>query len=224
MKKQSASSVGFILDGNRRWATERGLKKHEGHSAGLDNVWRCIEWCDEIGINDAIFYAFSTENWDRPKLEIVALMKLLEVMLKDQKEAILEKKVRIRFVGDLSLFSKKLQRLMSDIEQETIEHNRTLWFCVSYGGRAEILAAAKKLSGKRITEKSFEQALWTADMPEPELIIRTGGNQRLSNFLLWKAAYSELFFTKTKWPDFRKSHLVKILDSYQRNKQINKGR
>ncbi len=211
------------MDGNRRYATQKGLPRIEGHRSGLDILVKCIEWCNEFGIKDVAFYAFSTENWKRSKQEVDALMGLLEYMLTEKKEDILKQDVRIRFVGDITKIPKKLQKLIVEMESQTKKHTKTVWICLSYGGRAEIVTAANTITGT-ITETNLEKSLWTADMPDLDMVIRTGGNHRLSNFLLWKASYAELYFTKTKWPAFTKQHLKRSFEWYEKNIQINNGK
>lgn len=221
----SIKSIAFIIDGNRRWAKTRGLSTPQGHKQGLDNVVDSIDWCLAEGITTMTYYVFSTENWNRTKLEVEALMSLFEYMLTDRLEDIMMKGVRIRFAGQRSMFSKRLQFLMTDAEEKTKKQKKTVWLCASYGGRLEIVEAAKKLSGqKNITEKSFEKALWTAELPDPDLIVRTGGNFRLSNFLMWKSAYSELLFLKTQWPAFKQKDLKKAIEWYEDNIQVNHGK
>ncbi len=224
-QEHQVTSIAFIIDGNRRWAKARGLLSTEGHKKGLDNVIESIDWCLARGMTTMTYYVFSTENWNRTKHEVEALMSLFEYMLTDKFETIAAKGVRVRFAGKTSMFSKRLQSLIVDIEEKTKKYKKTVWLCASYGGRLEIVEAAKKLAGvKNLTEKSFEKALWTADMPEPDLIIRTGGNHRLSNFLIWKAAYSELYFIDTQWPAFKEKNLVKALEWYKDSIQVNKGK
>jgi len=221
--KTSVKTLGIIMDGNRRWATARSLPKTDGHKAGLDTLIKTIQWCNDVGIEDVAFYAFSTENWKRTKSEVDALMNLLGYMLTEKKSEILKQDVRVRFVGDLGKVPKKLRILILQIEKETKKHKKTAWVCLSYGGRAEIVEAARSITGP-ITEKKLASHLWTADMPDLDLIIRTGGNHRLSNFLLWKASYAELYFTKTTWPAFTKRSFTSALDWYEKNIQVNKGK
>ncbi len=224
MKKTSIKSIAFIIDGNRRWAKERGGGAAYGHAKGVENVFDILAVSHELGINDVCFYVFSTENWKRSKEEVDNLMHLFAYHIESELPQFHEKKVRFRVAGKRDMFSKKLQNLIERAEKETQKYKKTIWLCASYGGRLEIVEAAKQMQGKRITEESFEKALWTSDLPDPDLIVRTGGNHRLSNFLMWKSAYSELYFTKTKWPAFRKRHLLKILDWYNKNIQVNKGK
>jgi len=221
--KTSVQALGIIMDGNRRWAVEQGLAKTKGHEVGLDKLISCIKWCNEAGIKHVAFYAFSTENWKRSKKEVEALMQLLRYMLTEKKQEILQEDVRVRFVGQLGKLPKQIQHLIQEVEQETKHHKKTAWVCMSYGGRAELAHAAARVSGK-VTEDKLESQLWTADMPDLDMVIRTGGNHRLSNFLLWKSAYAELYFTKTKWPAFSKRDFTRALGWYEKNITINKGK
>lgn len=211
------------MDGNRRWATERGLDKTEGHKEGLQTLMACIKWCKEADLDHVAFYAFSSENWKRTKKEVDALMSLLLYVLTDLREDMLREQIRIRFIGYFKLVPKKIVKLMKSLEEETKQYKKTAWICLSYGGRAEIAHAANNIAGK-VTEKKLEKELWSTDMPDLDMVIRTGGNHRLSNFMLWKAAYAELYFTKTKWPAFTKTHFKKALEWYEKNIQVNKGR
>lgn len=220
--KTSVKTLGVIMDGNRRWATEKGLPKQAGHKEGVERLISCIEWCKDFNIDHVVFYAFSTENWSRSTQEVKALMDLFEYVLVELREKILEQDIRIRFVGDFKKVPKQLMKLAHVLEEETKSKEKTAWICLSYGGRAELAHAAGQVAG-RVTEKKLEQALWTAQMPDLDMIIRTGGNHRLSNFLLWRAAYAELYFTKTKWPAFTKTHFKKSLEWYEKNIEINKG-
>ncbi len=205
MKKNSqVKSVGLILDGNRRWAVENGLGKLKGHSKGAENVLECIDWVKDFEIENVTFYAFSMENWNRTKIEVKTLLLLFEDMFFKQMDKILEKKVSVKFIGSLEKFPKKLQKKMLELEEKTKQHKTKVFFAVSYGGRDEILQAVKNISKKltkfeikKLTEEKFGEFLQSSEIPEPEIIIRTGGDKRLSNFLLWKSAYSELFFIDT---------------------------
>jgi len=211
------------MDGNRRWATKQGLSKTEGHKAGLDTLLSCVSWCNEYGVQDVAFYAFSTENWKRTKSEVNSLMSLFEHMLVHQRDEILKHNVRMRFVGEISRLPKKIRVLAEQMERDTKKYDKTIWLCVSYGGRSEIVNAARQVT-RVITETKLEKKLWTSDMPDLDLIIRTGGNHRLSNFLLWKASYAELYFTETPWPAFTKQNLARAFRWYEKNTQVNKGR
>jgi len=223
--------LGIIIDGNRRWARARGLPPWEGHRAGAEKLNEFLNWCLEVGIPQVSIYTLSTENLNRPKEELKHLFKLLEEyvdgLLNDKKKfALLEKyEVRVRFVGELNRLPKKLIKLMGKLMEKTAKYQkRVLNFLVAYGGKYEIVNAIKKLAeevikhGKiEITEKDIEKHLY---VPQPlDLVIRTGGYQRLSNFLLWQASYAEIYVTKTLWPDFSKKEFMKALRWYSQQKR-----
>ena len=211
------SCIGIILDGNRRWAKAHGLSKLEGHRAGMEKLTDATHFVRERGAAHLIVYAFSTENWNRDKDEVSYLMNLFHESIQKQMKKLGEEGVRVRFVGQRERFSADLQQAMSDTEKETVQNNSfTLWVCLSYGGRAEIVAAARAVaaSGADITEDSFAHHLWTAGMPDPDLVIRTSGEKRLSGFLPWQSTYSELFFTDTLWPDFSREEFDAILAEF----------
>jgi tritrans,polycis-undecaprenyl-diphosphate synthase [geranylgeranyl-diphosphate specific] len=227
--------LGIIIDGNRRWAKARGLPPWEGHRAGAKKLEEFLNWCLEVGIPQVSIYTLSTENLNRPKEELKHLFKILEEyidgLLNDKKKfALLEKyEVRVRFVGELNRLPKKLIKLMGKLMEKTAKYQkRVLNFLVAYGGKSEIVNAVKKLAeelirhGKiEITEKDLEKYLY---VPQPlDLIIRTGGYQRLSNFLLWQASYAEIYVTKTLWPDFSKKEFMEALRWFSRQ-QRNFGR
>ncbi len=211
-----AHCVGIIMDGNRRWAKARGLPKLEGHRAGLERLKDIVRHTRTRGISDLAVYAFSTENWNREPAEVSYLMELsIEATRRELKE-LGKEGIRIRFAGQRERFSEALQRSMAEVENETVGNGGlTLWICLSYGGRAEIVAAARAAArAGDITEESLTRQMWTAEMPDPDLIIRTGGEKRLSNFLPWQSVYSELFFTDTYWPDFTPQELDAILAEF----------
>ena len=223
--------MGIIIDGNRRWARARGLPPWEGHRAGAEKLNEFLNWCLELGIPQVSIYTLSTENLNRPKEELKHLFKLLEEyvdgLLNDKKKfSLLEKyEVRVRFVGELNRLPKKLIKLMGKLMEKTAKYQkRVLNFLVAYGGKSEIVNAVKKLAeevikhGKiEITEKDIEKHLY---VPQPlDLVIRTGGYQRLSNFLLWQASYAEIYVTKTLWPDFSKKEFMKALRWYSQQKR-----
>ena len=214
-----AQSIGVILDGNRRWAKERGLPTMDGHLEGARRVKDVVGWAKERGhITDLFFYTLSTENWERSPREIEYLILLIELFFKTHGERLVDEGVRVRIAGQRERFSRKLQRTFIDIEARTEEHTGlTVWLGLSYGGRAEILDAAYRLSnGKHIPkEEELKRMMWTADLPDPDVIIRTGGEKRLSNFLTWGSVYSELFFSDTLWPAFTKDEFNAILDEYE---------
>lgn len=208
--------VGIILDGNRRWAKAKGLPTFEGHRAGLSRVREAVIFTGNRGVRHLVVYAFSTENWKRESAEISYLMDLFLSTIKNELTELGERGARIRFVGQRERFPQKLQQTMSEAETQTAGNTAiTLWVCLSYGGRAEITAAARAAAKEgEITENTLSRHLWTAGMPDPDIIIRTGGNQRLSNFLPWQSVYSELFFTETFWPDFSEKEFDAILAEF----------
>ena len=212
------------MDGNGRWATSKGLPRTEGHKAGADAVVRTLECCRKYGIRYLTLYAFSTENWKRSPIEVGALMSLLADFLEKQSSKLHEYKIRLRVIGDLERIPQPARgRLQRQIEESAnyTQHNLTL--ALSYGGRAEITSAARQLASKvaagqlhpsDITEEMVASHLQTADLPDPDLIIRTAGEERLSNFLLWQASYSEFWFTPVLWPDFNEDTFRQALDAY----------
>jgi undecaprenyl diphosphate synthase len=205
------------MDGNRRWAKERGLDSLEGHREGYETLKKILRGVRDRGIWHAIFYAFSTENWGRSDEEVTYLMELFKEALTSILKDLEKDKVRVRIVGERERFSKELQSLMYELEEKSAPYvGTTIWLALSYGGRAEIVDAVNCAveGGEQVTEASFGKLLWTKDMPDPDLIIRTGGELRLSNFLPWQSVYSELFFTKTYWPDFGKEEFERMLEQY----------
>ncbi len=210
--------VGIIMDGNRRWAKENGLTVYEGHMKGYEKLKEVIQWARETGISDVVVYAFSTENWQRSTKEVGYLMKIFRFVLENEIKKLLSEHVRVRFIGDSALFPDSTRKLMKNMEVKTSgTYDITVHLAMSYGGRAEILSAANALLREKknnITEEDFIQKLWSYTMPDPDLIIRTGGEKRLSNFLTWQSVYSELFFTDTKWPAFTKEEFVAILAEF----------
>ncbi|HRM86674.1 MAG TPA: isoprenyl transferase [Prevotella sp.] len=227
--------IAIIMDGNGRWATERGKERSYGHQAGVDTVRRITSECTRLGVKYLTLYTFSTENWNRPADEVAALMGLVLTSLED--EIFMKNNVRFRVIGDL----KRLPQQVQDKLQETMDHTAkndamTMVVALSYSSRWEILNATKKMvkealeSGStyeqiedKLTEKNFEKHLETSFMPDPELLIRTGGELRISNYLLWQIAYSELYFCDTFWPDFNEEDLHKAIASYQ-NRQRRFGK
>jgi undecaprenyl diphosphate synthase len=230
MEKQNIKCIAFIMDGNRRWAKACGKKCFEGHAEGYKKLKEILGWVKDAGINDAIAYAFSTENWKRTEEEVGALMKLLTYALSNEIDSLVKEGVRLKFVGDLSLFPQYFRDLMNNAEKVTVKNTPlTLTVALSYGGRAEILNAVKVVSElpkeviKGLDEESLKKYLWTGDIVDPDLIIRTGGELRLSNFLPYQSVYSELFFTKTLWPDFSRAEFDSILKEFGERKR-NRGR
>lgn len=217
LEAQIPTCVGFIMDGNRRWAKEQNLPTLDGHKAGEGVFYNSAQWVKELGIQHAVYYAFSTENWQRTHEEVSYLMQLFEFFLEIMLGEIDGVQVRVRVIGTREDFSPKLQSLIERLEAASARYSETtIWVALSYGGRAEIVSACNKViaTGVPVDEKSFTQYLQTADMPDPDLIIRTSGEQRLSNFLPWQSVYSELFFTDTYWPAFTKEEFTRIVGQY----------
>jgi len=223
-KKNFPASIGLIMDGNRRYARERGLPVFEGHEAGQKKLKEFMQWAKDAGITTVYAYAFSTENWERTKEEIGYLMRLLEKAIIAEANELIEEKIRIKFIGQLDRFSPKLQEAMRKLEADTKEFKHTLVLLLSYGGRAEILSAIKKIPRNELddlTEKEFSKYLWTGGIPDPEMVLRTSGEVRTSNFLPWQSAYSEWFFTKTLWPAFTKQEFTEILSEFSKRERRN---
>ncbi|MFW2347797.1 MAG: isoprenyl transferase [Wenyingzhuangia sp.] len=217
--------IAIIMDGNGRWAKKKGMARIFGHRNALTAVRESVIGASEIGTKAISLYAFSTENWNRPKMEIDALMSLLINSLKKELPEFQKNQVKVNAIGRLSDLPKKAQETLRDVINATKKNTKiTLTFCLSYGSREEITSCVKKivedvkngiLATEDISEDSIQQNLYTNDLPDVDLMIRTSGEQRLSNYLLWQLAYAELYFTETLWPDFRRDDLVKAVDTYQ---------
>ena len=210
--------IAIIMDGNGRWAKERGLNRTAGHKRGAEVVREITTYLSKKrGINYLTLYAFSTENWNRPKLEVNFLMNLLEEYLKNELPLYMENNVRFNVIGDISKFSQKLiDRIDYTLEQTKNNTGLVQTIALNYGSRDEIIRAVKKIcsSGDEINETNFEKYLDTASMPPVDLLIRTSGEVRVSNFLLWQIAYTEMFFTKSYWPEFSVDELEDIIDDF----------
>lgn len=209
--------IAMIMDGNGRWAKERGLKRTVGHEEGAKVVRNITKYCMSIGVKYLTLYAFSTENWKRPKLEVEFLMKLLDKYLKNELEVYLENNVRFKAIGDLSKFSKKLQETIRQTEEKTSKcDGLTQVLALNYGSKDEIVRAVKRLNekGLEVSEENLESCLDTAGIPDVDVMIRTSGEVRLSNYLLWQNAYAEMFFTQTYWPDFNNHELDDIISDF----------
>lgn len=209
--------IGIILDGNRRWAKARGLPTLVGHREGFENLIRAARWVREAGVKHLAVYAFSTENWNRSKEEVSYLMELYLKMAQTQTRELAKEGARVRFIGELHRFSPEIQKSIAETHALSEQNSDfTVWVCLSYGGRAEIVAAAQRLQeeGKEITEESLHSAMWSAEMPDPDIIIRTSGEHRLSGFLTWGSVYSELFFITPHWPAFSQDDLKNVLEEY----------
>jgi len=197
--------VAIVMDGNGRWATRRFLPRVAGHKKGMDALRACVKHCGERGVKVLTVFAFSSENWNRPLDEVSALMELLALALAREVPQLASEGVRLHFVGDRGALSEKVRQGLEQAEAATANNTRLAFnVCFNYGGRWDIAQAAARLAaeGEPITEASMAQAMALAHVPDPDLIIRTGGEQRISNFLLWQAAYSELYFSDKLWPDF----------------------
>lgn len=220
--------LAIIMDGNGRWAKARHLPRLMGHKAGADALDRVMHYCKDAGIRYLTVYAFSTENWKRSEEEVSGLMTLLSAYIKSKEKELVEKGVRFRVIGRRSDLSEKLQAEIAALEEKTKGGDFTLIVALSYGGRDEIVRAALKFAqeykGDAAPEAAFGRCLDTADIPDPDLIIRTSGEQRLSNFLLWQAAYAEFYFTDVLWPDFDKAEFDKALDSFSKRERRMGGR
>lgn len=222
--QQLPRHIAIIMDGNGRWAKLRNLPRPMGHREGVKAVRRIVEDCRQRGIEALTLFAFSSENWRRPKTEVSLLMDLFVRTIKKEVDALHANGVRMRFIGDRSAFEPKMRALMAAAEQQTADNDRlTLVIAVNYGGRWEIADAARRLAAKAVTGEikvedidvdTLGQALCCADLPEPDLFIRTGGEQRISNYLLWQLAYTELYFTDLLWPDFDAAALDAALVSF----------
>lgn len=209
--------IAIIMDGNGRWAKERGLKRTAGHEEGAKTVRKITTHCAKIGVKYLTLYAFSTENWTRPKLEVEYLMRLLDKYLKSELEVYLKNSIRFKAIGDISRFSKTLQKTIKEVEEKTSKATGlTQVLALNYGSKDEIVRAIKKLNEKdlEVNEKNLESCLDTAGIPDVDILIRTSGEVRLSNYLLWQNAYAEMFFTQTFWPDFNENELDDIISDF----------
>ncbi len=224
-KEKLPSHIAVIMDGNGRWARSRGLERVFGHKNGVKAVRETVEGAAELGVKYLTLYAFSSENWNRPRKEVQALMSLLIGSLKKEIATLQDNNIRLQAIGELeSLPAKAHKELMEVIQQTRGNTHMTLVLALSYGSKAEIMHAVRSVAVKvktgevqmeDIDEAFFESQLYTAGMPHPELMIRTSGEERISNFLLWQIAYAELYFTPTLWPDFRKEDLYKAIINFQ---------
>ena len=218
--------IAIILDGNGRWAKAKGMPRNYGHTAGAKNVETVCQAAHDLGVKYVTMYAFSTENWNRPEGEVEALMKLLESYLKNCIKTADKNNMRVRVIGDTTRLSERFQERIRELEAASAKNDGlNLQIAINYGSRDEMTRAMRRMSedvaaGKRkpeeITESVFEEYLDTAGIPDPDLLIRTSGELRLSNFLLWQLAYSELYFTDVPWPDFHKEELERAIEAYNK--------
>lgn len=215
--------VAMIMDGNGRWAKKRLLPRTAGHKVGLDTFVEMVDTCSDLGIKYMTVYAFSYENWNREKTEVDALMTLMETGIRRYTPEMHRKNIRLHLMGDLSLFEEeKRASLLACQEELSGNTGMTLSICLSYGGRQELVHACSELikEGKtEITDADIERHLYSAGLPDPDLIIRTSGEYRISNFLLWQSAYAEYYFTDVLWPDFHKEELYKALHDFEGRKR-----
>jgi undecaprenyl diphosphate synthase len=225
--------LAIIMDGNGRWAERRGLPRSAGHRAGVDRIRDTIEACLEYGVKYLTLYAFSTENWNRPASEVDFLMNLFMEALQKEVPELHQQQIKIRFIGLKDKLAPELVELMEESEKLTAANNRlTVNIAINYGGRSEIMAAVKgiarqvregRLEPDRLQEEDLTARLFTSGQPDPDLLIRPGGEKRISNFLIWQMAYSELYFTDDYWPEFSKNHLLAAFESYS-NRERRFGR
>jgi undecaprenyl diphosphate synthase len=227
--KQLPKHIAIIMDGNGRWAKQKGLLRALGHESGTKSVREAVEYSAELGINNLTLYAFSTENWNRPKLEVDTLMKLLVSSLKKEIKTLQKNNIKLMAIGNLSLLPKKVYKELNEVIEKTKTNNRmSLTLALSYGSREELINAIKDISNKvknniispeNIDESIINEHLYTRNLPEVDLLIRTSGEQRISNFLLWQIAYAELYFTHVLWPDFTKENLYEAIIEYQKRER-----
>ena len=223
--EQIPHHVAIIMDGNGRWAEQRGISRIQGHRAGLEAIRAVVRGAHELGIRFLTLYAFSIENWNRPKVEVNELMRLLDHYLDAEIDEVMRNGVQVRAIGRIDqLPSAVAAKVRAAVERTRANREMVLVFALSYGGRAEIVDAARKLlreaeigkiDPESLDEKTFAAHLYDPELPDPDLLIRTGAESRVSNFLLWQIAYSEIYTTDLMWPDFRKPHLVEALIDYQ---------
>lgn len=221
--------VAIIMDGNGRWAKNKGLLRVLGHESGTKSVRKTVESCAQIGIENLTLYAFSTENWNRPKSEVDTLMNLLIKSLKKELPTLQENNIKLQSIGNISLLPKSAKAELNEVILKTSQNSSmTLTLALSYGSREEIINAIKNISDKvknniisisEIDESIINQHLYTHNLPDVDLLIRTSGEYRISNFLLWQIAYAELYFTEVLWPDFSEEHLYDAIISYQKRER-----
>ena len=231
--KRIPRHIAVIMDGNGRWAKQRSLKRIEGHRKGAESVREIVRACREIGVRYLTLFAFSVENWQRPREEVTALMVLLREYLLSELEEMMENGISLKSIGNVEALPPLIRETLTEIAAKTGENDRmTLTLALSYGGRDEIVAAAREIARRaragtlkeeEITKETFSRFLFTAAMPDPDILIRTSGEYRISNFLLWQMAYTELYFTDVLWPDFSREHLLRAIADYQ-NRERRFGR
>lgn len=228
-KEKFPRHIAVIMDGNGRWAARRGLPRRLGHSAGAERFRAVSEYCGEIGVEALSVFAFSTENWSRPREEVEGILGLLRKYLDESCEKLAQKNARLRFLGRLDVLPADILEKIARIDRISAEQTGIIVnVCINYGGRADIVDAARAFAARcaagetdasALDEAAFSSYLYTKDVPDPDLLIRTGGEWRISNFLLWQAAYAELYFTKTLWPDFGTAELDAAIAWYAQRKR-----
>ncbi len=229
-RSETARAVAIIMDGNGRWASKRGLDIAEGHRAGSRALRPIVETAIDLGVESLAVYAFSTENWTRSEGEVRALMDIFAETIERELPDLVEQGVRVRFIGRRDRAPEELRQRMASLEERTAHNHRLgLWIAFDYGGRAELVEAARRLvaagiAPEDVDENSFAAQLYAPEMPDPDLLIRTSGELRISNFLLWQLAYSELVFVETLWPDFGPAELRRALGAYARRRRRFGGR
>ena len=221
--------LAIIMDGNGRWAKQKGLLRAFGHENGTKSVRNTVETCAKLGIENLTLYAFSTENWNRPKLEVDTLMKLLVHSLKNELKTLQNNNIKLNSIGNIDMLPKSIQKELGEVIEKTKNNSRmTLTLALSYGSREELINAVKKISEKvknniisieALDESIINQHLYTHNLPDVDLLIRTSGEHRISNFLLWQIAYAELFFIDVLWPDFTDENLYEAIISYQKRER-----
>ncbi|MDO5115417.1 MAG: polyprenyl diphosphate synthase [Synergistaceae bacterium] len=219
MEKKKLEHLAIVMDGNGRWAKSKGLPRVMGHHAGVKAVERVVRAAKELGIPYISLYAFSTENWNRPKGEVMGLMGLFRYYLRSKLAELCREEVRMRFAGDLAALPPDIREILREAEEKTKDYSGTQFItCINYGGRRELLDAINRLLASPpeggVTEETLRRELYLPDVPDPDLIIRTSGELRLSNFWLWQSAYSEYYFTNKYWPDFYKEDLEEAIKDY----------
>jgi len=229
IKEKIPRHIAIIMDGNGRWAKNRALPRIMGHRYGMESVREVVTACRELGVEVLTLFAFSAENWRRPRREIRALMNLLKKYIRSEIDKLHRNNIRVHFIGDLEKIPEDVRPFLDEAVSKTASNTgMVLNLALSYGGRQEIVRAATQIAAaatrgellpEDITEAYFAKHLFTAGQPDPDLLIRTSGEQRISNFLLWQIAYAELYVTKVLWPDFRRKHLHQALLDYQKRKR-----
>ena len=217
MSSRTPRTIGIIMDGNRRYAKHEGIPTLEGHRRGYEKIKEVISWSKEAGVENLIVYAFSTENWHRAPEEVQYLMELLHRALIEMTDVAKKEGIRLRIIGERNRFSSDIQEAIMRAEKETEDEVFTFVIALSYGGRAEILQAITRIlkdNPDTVTEEQFSAQLWTNGIPNPDMIICTSGEKRLSGFLPWQSVYSELFFTDTFWPAFTRDEFLRMLEEY----------